>query len=223
MKTLYHPNALPAHLWEKLPDPNRPIDTPVVPATVPLFDDTFDPIYQELAQTLAQKEERKTSQFPKSATSDTLLNFLKHHQAQPAKNSLELADFVKTVRPIGQVIIATVVKNHPDFYPNSAETCLFITTHFWQNLLAVFLLAQCPTRKTLNHDLTLQTLSDQMNGYLAEHQREVEFLTHHSQINTMPDNVAFAILALDGKLSKKGKLADRTTNIRSQNFLTQFT
>lgn len=227
MKTLYHPNALPAHIREKLPDPNRPIDTPVVPATVALFHDTFDPIYQELAENFNPKSSVKTNPFPKTTTVENILTFLKNQQIQGESQSLTLADFVKNVRPLGQVLIETVVNNHPDFYPNTGylntgENRLFITAQFWQNLLALWLIAQCPTRKTLNHDLTLQTLSEQINVYLSQHQREVEFLTHHSKLNITPDNVAFAILALDGKISKKGTLGERVTNISANNFLTNF-
>lgn len=223
MKPLYHPNALPAHLREKLPDPNRPIDTPVVPATVALFHDTFDPIYQALAESLNQKNNPVASQFPNNfpsnATVENVLNFLKPQQNQALTIGVSLAEFAKNIRPVGQTLIEQVVTNHPDIFPSSIATRLFMMAEFWENLLALFLLTQCKTRKTLNPDITLQTLSEQMNAYFAEHQREVEFLTHHSLLTITPENVAFAILALDGKISKQGTLGERVTNISANNFL----
>lgn len=220
MKTLYHPNALPRHIREQLPNPSRPIDAPVVPAMARLFEDKFDPIYQALAENFTQPLPVSKGQFPKPATVESVLTFLKHQQT--AENGLTLADFVKNVRPLGQVLIEAVIKKHPEFYPNLTENHLSITTQFWQNLLALFLIAQCKTRKTLNPAVTLHKLSQQMNGYIAQHPQEIEFLTYDSQLTILPEHVMFAILALDGKISKKGEIAERITNLSANHFLTQF-
>lgn len=222
MKTLYHPNALPAYVREQLPNPSRPIDERVVPATVSLFNDRFDPIYQDLAESFSLNNSLIPNPLSNIKTVESILNFLKSQQNQSLENGLNLADFVKIIRPLGQAVIKTVVKNHPDFYPNFAETSLLMTAQFWQNLLALFLLAQCPTRKTLNHDLTLQILSEQITTYLSQHQREVEFLTFHQSLTISPANVAFAILALGGKLSKTGAIGERVTNLSANNFLSKF-
>lgn len=222
METLYHPNAMPEHIRERLPNPSRPIDEPVIPAAAKLFDEIFDPIYLELSEALSQKNIVKKSPFPKAASVDIMLNFLKKQQIRAIDNSLTLADFVKNVRPLGQSIIENVVTSYPDFYLKSAENRFMMMAQFWQNLMALFLIAQCNTRKTLNHELTLQTLSEKMNMYLEHHRLELAFLTHHRQLMISPHNVAFAILALGGRISKKGRIAERVTNISSNNFLTDF-
>lgn len=222
MKMLYHPNVLPPHIREKLPNPSRPIDEPVVPASIPLFDDKFDPIYQEIVDRLQQKNTTIPNNFPKSATVENVLDFLKNQQKQTPDTHLDLMTFITNIRPLGQSIIKTVIKNLPDFYPNLTKNYLLTTTQFWQNLLALFLLAHCTTRKTLNHNITLKILSQQMNNYLAKNARQIEFLTHDKNIQISPEHVAFAIVALDGKISKKGELGERVTNLSANNFLSKF-
>lgn len=219
-KPYYHPNALPSPIREQLPDPCRPIDAPVVPASMGLFKNALDPLYQALADSLTPQKQPLIDIFPKPVTLTTLLDFLKTQRENPlTAKSLTLAYFIKLVRPLSAKLIETLLVNQGDFYANQTTARMQMLAELGQNLVALYLMSLCKTRKTLNHELTLQRLTEQMNRYIAQHPCEIAFLTYDNTLAISPNNVAFAILALDGKLSKKGTMGERVTNVSSQNFL----
>ncbi len=219
-KPYYHPNALPSPIREQLLDPCRPIDAPVVPASMGLFKNVLDPLYQALADSLTSQKQPLIDIFPKPVTLTTLLDFLKTQRENPlTAKSLTLAYFIKLVRPLSAELIETLLVNQGDFYPNQTTARMQMLAELGQNLVALYLMSLCKSRKTLNHELTLQRLTEQMNRYIAQHPCEIAFLTYDNTLVISPDNVAFAILALDGKLSKKGTMGERVTNVSAQNFL----
>ena len=211
---------MPSPIREQLPDPCRPIDAPVVPASMGLFKNALDPLYQALADSLTPQKQPLIDIFPKPVTLTTLLDFLKTQRENPlTAKSLTLAYFIKLVRPLSAKLIETLLVNQGDFYANQTTARMQMLAELGQNLVALYLMSLCKSRKTLNHELTLQRLTEQMNRYIAQHPCEIAFLTYDNTLAISPNNVAFAILALDGKLSKKGTMGERVTNVSAQNFL----
>lgn len=232
MKPLSHPNVLPTHIRERLPDPSRPISEPVVPARQKImgFEVAFEPHYSP-SQNHAQQNPAKNTQTaaeqisPPSMSLEEFMDFLQKQQQQRQKQPfaplMPLGDFMQLARPLGRKLIEKVLVDCAENYPNLLEQKLTMMVQIGQNLMALYLLCQCKTRKTLNHELSLQTLAGLMYGFIQQH-KEVALVTGLETGNITPANVEFAILLLQGKISQQDTLSERVTNISTQNFLTKF-
>lgn len=230
MKPLSHPNVLPTHIRERLPDPSRPINEPVVPARQKFmaFEVAFESYYSP-SQTYSQQNSAKNTQTTveeKSSPNMSLEQFMdfvqneqRQRQKQPFAPLMPLADFMQLARPLGRKLIEKVLVDCVENYPNLLEQKLTMMVQIGQNLMALYLLCQCKTRKTFNHELSLQALAVLMNGFIQQHH---EFVTGLDMKDITPTNVEFAILLLQGKISQQETLSERVTNISTQNFLTKF-
>lgn len=239
-KPLRHPNVMSEAQRLALPDPTRPIDSPVIPVGR-----TFAAFYDEmggLSDFGNVDLPRHHSDTPpvvglanSVAQSVTMVNFI-HEQQQHAQHApsgfwLPLSQLPPLLKTSGLSWWQTVINAHPELSlaQTSAKTSalseleqrLYGMAQLYQVSLCVFLLCQCKARKTLNPQITLQDLSDAINDYVQAHQSELQFLTQQTTFDITPAHVEFAVVALGWQMSKQADIAKRTTTISSQNPLTQ--
>lgn len=235
-KPLRHPNVMSEAQRLALPDPARPIDSPVTPAgrTFATFYDEMGGLsdFGNIALSRHHNDIPPVVGLTTSvAQSVTMANFI-HEQQQHAQHApsgfwLPLSQLPPLVKASGLSWWQTVINAHPELslakppVLSELEQRLYSMAQLYQVGLCIFLLCQCKARKTLNPQITLQDLTNAINEYVQAHQAELQFLTQHPTLTITPAHVEFAVVAMNWQMSKQPDIASRTTTISSQNPLTQ--
>lgn len=210
---LRHPNVMSEAERLALPDPCRPIDCPVVPATY------------DLQHWLGMTQDKSMSQLWVSPLAMINLNdFIQqqqqysHSQASASQFFLPLSWLPKLVEAVNNAEWQRLINRH--LSDSEYEQRLLLAKQPYHMMLCVLLLCQCKSRKTLNSHITLQDLTEAINQYATAHATELEFFSHQPNLVIEPSHVVIAIAIIGWQTSKHDTFNQRTTVISSQNPLT---
>lgn len=214
---LRHPNVMTEAERLALPDPCRPLDRPVAPATRNL---------QQLLGIASDEPLPQPAHIAPSPQFD-IHEFIKKQQQRSQTFSASYGFFLplswlpKLVQGATKAWWQQMITDHANHTHLSSlhqlEQRLLLMGQMYHTMLCVFLLCQCKARKTLNPQITLQDLANAINDYVQAHATELEFLTHQPSLVIEPIHVEIAIIAIGWQTSKHTAIAQRTTTISSHN------
>lgn len=221
---LRHPNVMSDAERLALPDPTRPIDEPVTPASHDLRqlfakNSVMDSFNRQLPiDEVGQPHKTDIDQFIKQQQRQT------RSQTQALLPLSWLAKLIKMANKTWweRVMTQHFAMNHPQQTQQlqqlqQLEQRLFVMGQMYHTMLCVFLLCQCKSRKTLNPHITLLDLTYAINAYAKAHATELEFLTHHATLIIEPMHVEMAAAAIGWQISKHPDITKRTTTISANN------